>query len=287
MTTSDHLHDIAEYSGEAGCSCAYEKNCYTTPSENNSWHMIRYERALVHAILDDGYFCHVGFIAPRDIPDKCPGDHPVVLPMSYGRMGERLYLHGSPKSRLMRAVKNAGDDGLPVCVTVTHVDALALGRSAFNHSVAYRTAVVHGEAFLVTDPEERKKGLTALVEQFVPGRSRTTRPPNDQELSWTALLGIQIRTATAKVRRVGPNAMQDDLVENRFWAGIVPVRQVYGPPISDPDLRPGVPVPDHVRYLTEIRDGRLGVLRPTRPPSKPGDQSGFSDEDGELAGFPV
>lgn len=129
-----------------------------------------YDRDLVHSILDEGYVCHLGFV--RD-------GAPVVLPTLYGRVGETLYVHGSTGSRPLRMTGQA-DPGLPVCVTVTHVDALILARSAFHHSINYRSVVVHGTAHQVTDPQERRIALDALVDHVVPGRSGDSRPSQRQ-----------------------------------------------------------------------------------------------------------
>lgn len=143
---------------------AYEPTARTTPTRARD--RAAYDHDTVHAILDAGYVCHLGFV--RD-------GSPVVLPTLYGRVGDRLYLHGSSGSRPLRmageAAGEARDPGLEVCVTVTHVDGLVLARSAFHHSVNYRCAVVHGTAHQVTDPEEKKAALDALVDHVVPGRA--------------------------------------------------------------------------------------------------------------------
>jgi nitroimidazol reductase NimA-like FMN-containing flavoprotein (pyridoxamine 5'-phosphate oxidase superfamily) len=233
--------------------CRYPRGRRTTPSPNRSEKLIKYDRTLVHSILDDGYLCHIAFTAPADGGD--PGGWPIVLPTLYGRVGETLYLHGSPTSRLARHLARSEHSRYPVCVAVTHVDALVAGRSAFNHAVSYRSAVVHGEARPVNLPAEKKFGLRALTEQVISGRSKATREPSDHELGWTALVAVEIETATAKIRNGGPNLAQGD-EDSRHWAGIIPVHQVYGPPISTPDLKPGVQVPDHIKYLTEIRNSR-------------------------------
>jgi nitroimidazol reductase NimA-like FMN-containing flavoprotein (pyridoxamine 5'-phosphate oxidase superfamily) len=142
----------------------------------------RYDRATVHAVLDAACVCHLGYV--RD-------GAPVVLPTLYTRVGERLYLHGSTGSRPLRA---AGEDpGLPVCVTVTHVDGFVLARSAFHHSVNYRSAVVHGTAHQVTDEAEARTALDALVNAVIPGRAADCRPPNGRELAATAVLRLDLR----------------------------------------------------------------------------------------------
>ncbi|MFF5785001.1 pyridoxamine 5'-phosphate oxidase family protein [Streptomyces sp. NPDC012693] len=199
-----------------------------------------YDKALVHSILDEAYVCHLGFV--RD-------GAPVVLPTLFGRVGDRLYVHGSTGSRPLRA---AGDGvaapGLPVCLTVTHVDGLVLARSAFHHSLNYRSVVVHGTARQVTDPEELRTALDALVDQVVAGRSADSRPANTKELAATAVLRLDLDEVSAKVRTGGPNDAPEDLALPH-WSGVVPVRGGYGPPVPADDLDPAVGLPD---YLTAL-----------------------------------
>ncbi|MFE9044404.1 pyridoxamine 5'-phosphate oxidase family protein [Streptomyces sp. NPDC012421] len=212
-----------------------------------------YDRALVHAILDEGYVCHLGFI--RD-------GAPVVLPTLYGRIGERLYVHGSTGSRPLRMAAHpkpapapagattspdrAEAPGLPVCLTVTHVDGLVLARSAFHHSLNYRSVVVHGTAHQVTDPEELRTALDALVDQVVPGRAADSRPANAKELAATAVLRLDLEEVSAKVRDAGPNDDAEDLALPH-WAGVVPVAPHTGLPVPSADLDPSIALP---AYLT-------------------------------------
>ncbi|MFF2780250.1 pyridoxamine 5'-phosphate oxidase family protein [Streptomyces sp. NPDC058052] len=208
-----------------------------------------YDRALVHAILDEGYVCHLGFI--RD-------GAPVVLPTLYGRVGERLYVHGSTGSRPLRmagarpaGATGSGDadaPGLPVCVTVTHVDGLVLARSAFHHSLNYRSVVVHGIARQVTDPEELRTALDALVDQVVPGRAADARPANAKELAATAVVRLDLDEVSAKVRAAGPNDDPEDLALPH-WAGVVPVAPRTGSPVPSADLDPAIALPG---YLTAL-----------------------------------
>ncbi|MET9773073.1 pyridoxamine 5'-phosphate oxidase family protein [Streptomyces sp. NPDC006367] len=208
----------------------------TVPTRSS--HRASYDKELVHAILDEGYVCHLGFV--RD-------GAPVVLPTLYGRVGERLYVHGSTGSRPLR-MAGQGDPGLPVCLTVTHVDALVLARSAFHHSVNYRSVVVHGTAYDVTDPEEKRTALDALVDHVVPGRSRDSRPADKKELAATAVLRIDLEEVSAKVRAGGVNDEPEDLALPH-WAGLLPLRKGYGTPVPDPALDAGTEPP---RYLTEL-----------------------------------
>ena len=197
-----------------------------------------YDRELVHAILDEGYVCHLGFV--RD-------GAPVVLPTLYGRVGERLYVHGSTGSRPLRMTGDT-DPGLAVCLTVTHVDGLVLARSAFHHSINYRSVVVHGTAHQVTDPEEKRTALDAIVDHVVPGRSRDSRPANKKELAATAVIRLDLNEVTAKTRTGGVNDEPEDLTLPH-WAGVVPVRREYGAPLAEADLTPGIELPDYLAAL--------------------------------------
>ncbi|MER6675385.1 pyridoxamine 5'-phosphate oxidase family protein [Streptomyces sp. NPDC000983] len=195
-----------------------------------------YDRELVHSILDEAYVCHLGFV--RD-------GAPVVLPTLFGRVGDTLYVHGSTGSRPLRMTGQA-DPGLPVCLTVTHVDALILARSAFHHSINYRSVVVHGVAHQVTDPEEKRMALDALVDHVVPGRSADSRPANGKELAATAVIRLDLNEVSAKLRTGGVNDEPEDLALPH-WAGVVPLRKGYEAPVDDPDLAPDTKVP---AYLT-------------------------------------
>jgi uncharacterized protein len=189
----------------------------------------RYDRDQVHAILDEGLVAHVGLVS---------GDGPVVIPMLYGRDGDRLLLHGSTASRLMRG----GAKGLDMCVTVTLVDGLVLARSAFHHSMNYRSVVVFGQATPVTDLAERRAALDLLVDHIVPGRGADVRPPSDKELRSTLVLALPLDECSVKLRTGPPIDDEEDL--DRFtWAGVVPLTTVPGAPVPDPDLRNDPPVP--------------------------------------------
>lgn len=194
--------------------------------------------AEVRAILDEGFVCHVGLV----------GEHgPVVIPTSYGRVGDRLYLHGSPASRLFRGLKR----GVPVCVTVTLVDALVLARSTYHHSMNYRSVVVFGEAVEVTDPSEKADALAAIVEHIVPGRTADARPATELEVKGTIVLALPIVEASAKVR-TGPPLDEANDLELPVWAGVLPLTTVVGAP------RPDAFVPadlDPPAYVTGYRRG--------------------------------
>ena len=194
-----------------------------------------FDRAAVNAILDEGLVCHVGFAAE---------DQPFVIPTTYAREGERLLIHGSAASRMLRTLA----EGVPVCVTVTLLDGLVLARSAFHHSMNYRSVVVLGTAVEVTDPAAKEAALTAIVEHVVRGRSAQVRPPTALELKATTVLALPIDEASAKVRS-GPPIDDEEDYTLACWAGVLPLTLVPGAPVSDPRLPAGTPAPANVtRY---------------------------------------
>jgi nitroimidazol reductase NimA-like FMN-containing flavoprotein (pyridoxamine 5'-phosphate oxidase superfamily) len=211
---------------------AYPATDRTIPTRSRE--RAAYDRAVVHAILDEGYVCHLGFI--RD-------GAPVVLPTLYARHGERLYVHGSTGSRPLRGARD--DEGLAVCLTVTHVDGLVLARSAFHHSINYRSVVVHGTAHQVTDPAERSLALDAIVEQAVPGRAADSRRADARELAATAVIRLDLLEVSAKIRTGGPNDEPADLTLP-YWTGVVPVARTYGAPVPADDLDPLIPLPGYL-----------------------------------------
>ncbi len=189
------------------------------------------ERAAVstdalYEVLDSGLTCHVGFVYDG---------YPVVIPTAYGRSGERLYLHGSTGSRMLRTLA-AGTD---ICITVTLVDGLVLARSAFHHSVNYRSAVVFGTATPLEEPEEKLAGLRVIVDHLVPSRWAQVRPPTPRELAATSVLTVPLTEASVKVRSGPPKDEAEDYALP-IWAGVVPLRLQAGPPQDDPSLAPGV-----------------------------------------------
>ena len=202
----------------------------------------RYDRATIEAILDEGFVCHVGYVVDTG---------PVVIPTAYARIGDRLYLHGAPANATLR---HASAD-LPVCVTVTLVDGLVMARSAFHHSINYRSVVVYGTGTEVTDVEEKRAALAAVVEHIVPGRGADARPPTVEELRATRVVRVPLDEASAKVRTGGPKDDDEDLALP-VWAGQLPLRMVPSAPVADNDHPVSVAVPD---YLTEY----------TRPSGQP------------------
>ncbi|PYS71349.1 MAG: pyridoxamine 5'-phosphate oxidase family protein [Acidobacteria bacterium] len=190
-----------------------------------------FDHDTVYGILDEGFICHVGFVIDGQ---------PFVIPTGYARVDDKLYIHGSQASRMLRTLAN----GVDACVTVTLVDGLVLARSAFHHSVNYRSVVVFGRARLVDDPEEKNSALFAFSEQVVPGRWDDVRLPNESELKQTTVLCLPLSEASAKVR-TGPPVDDEEDYALPMWAGVVPLRLVAETPISDPRLPDGVEVHEY------------------------------------------
>ena len=193
-----------------------------------------YDKAEVYSILDEGYVCHIGFV---------DGGQPCVIPIGYARAGDRLYIHGSPASRMLRALESGGD----VSVTVTLLDGFVLARSAFHHSMNYRSVVVFAKARLVTDREEKLEALRAYTDHVVPGRWAEVRQPNERELNATKVLALPLDEASAKVR-TGPPIDDEEDYSLPVWAGVVPVRMEVGEPIADARVLPEVAVIDTRRF---------------------------------------
>lgn len=192
----------------------------------------RTSRDDLHTVLDAGLVCHLGLV--RD-------GAPVVLPTGYGRIGDTVYVHGSTGAGYLRIA-----DGAPVCLTVTHLDGIVYARSVFHHSMNYRSAVVHGTARAVTDLTERLDALRAIVEQLSPGSWEHARQPSTRELAATAVLGIDLTEASVKVRTGPPGDTDADIGTGARWAGVLPVRTVFGEPEPCPTLPVGAPAPEHV-----------------------------------------
>ena len=191
-----------------------------------------YERAQIDAILDEALVCHLGFVCD---------EQPYVIPMLHARVGDVVYIHGSTASRLVRTL--AG--GAPCSLTATLLDGLVLARSAFHHSANYRSVTVLGRASLVTSDEERLRALKAFSEHLVPGRWNEVRPPNRQELKATQVLALGLDEASAKVR-TGPPGDDDEDMQLDVWAGVIPLALQAQAPRADPQLAPGIELPQHV-----------------------------------------
>ena len=178
-----------------------------------------YERETVHAILDAALVCHIGFVADG---------RPVVIPTAYARIGETIVFHGASRSRTLLAAAA----GTELCLTVTLLDGLVLARSAFHHSVNYRSVVAFGRATLITDPDEKMAALRAFVERIHPGRWAVARRPTAEELKATAVLELPLDEVSAKVRSGGPIDDEEDYALP-VWAGVIPVEMTAGAPIVD------------------------------------------------------
>lgn len=192
-----------------------------------------YDKAAVHAIIDEARVCHVGIVEEDG--------QPIIIPQLHVRVGEDLYLHGSRGSRLLKYLAS----GKKVCVELTILDGLVLARSAFHHSMNYRSVVLFGTGRTVEDPIEKMRGFEALVEKVMPGRWADTRQPSEAELNGTSLVAISIDLASAKVR-TGPPIDDEKDLNLPVWAGVLPVRESFGPLIPDPQLEDGIEVPEYL-----------------------------------------
>jgi nitroimidazol reductase NimA-like FMN-containing flavoprotein (pyridoxamine 5'-phosphate oxidase superfamily) len=192
-----------------------------------------YDRDVLNRILDEGFICHVGFVVDSQ---------PFVIPTSYGRHEDALYIHGSAASRMLRNVSG----GIPMCVTVTLLDGLVLARSIFNHSMNYRSVVLLGTGTAVEDREEKLAALRLLSDHIVPGRWEEARQPNEKELKATTVIRVPIREFSAKVRQ-GPVVDDEEDYAFPVWAGVLPLKVVTGDPIRDSRVPEGIDVPDYVK----------------------------------------
>ncbi|MGH8260133.1 MAG: pyridoxamine 5'-phosphate oxidase family protein [Steroidobacteraceae bacterium] len=191
-----------------------------------------HDRAIVHAILDEALTCHVGFAVDGQ---------PYVLPTTHARVGDLLYIHGSIASRMLKTLRH----GAPVCVTATLIDGLVLARSAFHHSMNFRSAVILGTATTVEEETEKRRAFEALIDHVVPGRNAHVRGPSSQELKATSVLRLPIEEASAKIR-TGPPIDDEPDYALPFWAGVVPGEWIARAPIADPRLPAGIATPEGV-----------------------------------------
>ena len=197
-----------------------------------------YDRDIVYGILDEGFICHVGFAVDG---------RPFVIPTGYARGGDQLYIHGSQVSRMLRTLA----EGVDVCVTVTLVDGLVLARSAFHHSMNYRSVVIFGRAAIVEQREAKVAALLAFSEHVIPGRWDEVRGPSEQELKATTVLSVPLIEVSAKVR-IGPPLDDEEDYALNVWAGVIPLQIVAGEPISDPRLPKGIEPPTYpLNYTRE------------------------------------
>jgi nitroimidazol reductase NimA-like FMN-containing flavoprotein (pyridoxamine 5'-phosphate oxidase superfamily) len=209
----------------------------------------RFDWETITTVLDDGFVCHFGFVSDG---------HAVVIPTAYGRVGTDLYLHGASANHALRSAAS----GIDVCVTVTLIDGLVLSRSAFHHSMNYRSVVVFGRAIKVEEPDEKRRALLAVVDHVVPGRSAACRAPTDNELRTTLVLRLPITEASAKVR-TGPAVEEPEDLELPYWGGEIPLSVHAGTPVADGQgtgAGAGLDPPVHVsryRRPAAVEDGKL------------------------------
>jgi nitroimidazol reductase NimA-like FMN-containing flavoprotein (pyridoxamine 5'-phosphate oxidase superfamily) len=192
-----------------------------------------HDRRTIDAILDEALISHVGFVHDG---------RPAVIPTLHARVGDEVLIHGSAASRMLRALAT----GIDACLTATLIDGLVLARSAFHHSVNYRSVVLYGTARLVEEPGERERALEAFTERLMPGRWADVRRPTRKELKATTVLRLPIREGSAKIR-TGPPIDDDEDYALAAWAGVVPMQLTRGDPVADPLLRTGIPVPAYAR----------------------------------------
>ncbi|MBP7963442.1 MAG: pyridoxamine 5'-phosphate oxidase family protein [Caldilineaceae bacterium] len=191
-----------------------------------------YDRETVQAIVDASAICHVGFVVEG---------RPFVVPTIHARIGEVVYFHGAPASRMLKTIR----DGASLCITVTHLDGLVLARSAFHHSMNYRSAMLFGIGRLVDDETEKWDALHAITEAVMPGRWEDARQPNPKEMAATLVVAMPIEYASAKVR-TGPPGDDEEDYALPVWAGVLPLALTPQAPIDDPLLSPGIPVPAYI-----------------------------------------
>jgi len=200
----------------------------------------KYDEATIHSILDEVYLAHIGIVEDGQ---------PIVIPVLFARDGNSVLLHGSPASRTLRNAKN---DGIRVCLTVTLVDGFVIARSGFHHSMNYRSVVVFGEAVPIVDESERWNALDLIVESLVPGQGEMVRPMTAKEVKGTMVLRLPLDEASAKIRTGPPGDDAEDYALP-IWAGVIPITEVYGAPIPDPALEHDIPVPAHLENYERPR----------------------------------
>lgn len=195
-----------------------------------------YDRPTIYAILDEALICHVAF---------AQDGQPFVIPQLYARQDDRLLLHGSPNSRLLKHIQS----GEPISIAVTLVDGLVLARSVFEHSVNYRSAVLFGRGVALEDPAEKFEALRILTEHILPGRWEDARQPNPKELAATMVVAVDIESASAKSHSDMPNELSEEDYALPVWAGVLPITQQFQPLQPDPKLATGISVPEYLQKL--------------------------------------
>ena len=197
-----------------------------------------YDRDTINSILDEAFICHVGFVVDGQ---------PYVIPTGFARIDDQLYIHGSAASRMLRNLSR----GIEMCVTVTLIDGLVLARSAFHHSINYRTVVILGKATLVEDTDEKNRALEALTEHIVPNRWADVRWPTELELKATSVLKLPIEEASAKIRTGDPKDDEEDYAMD-VWAGVLPLSLIPGEPIDDARLEQNTAIPSYIKEYRRL-----------------------------------
>ena len=198
-----------------------------------------YDQEQIFSILDEGFICHVGFVVDGQ---------PFVIPTGYARKGNRLFIHGSQASRMLRTLKT----GVEVCITITLIDGLVLARSAFHHSMNYRSVVVFGRAEIVEERSAKTEALLAFSEHVLPGRWNDVREPTEEELAATTVLSVSLEEASAKIR-TGPPLDDEEDYSLPVWAGVIPLSLVAGDPEPDPRLNEGIQTPNYAQGYKRVR----------------------------------
>jgi uncharacterized protein len=193
-----------------------------------------YDSSAIYSILDEGLICHVGFVVDGQ---------PFVIPTAYGRIEDKIYIHGSPMSRMLRSLQQ----GIDVCITVTLLDGLVLARSAFHHSMNYRSVVIFGTAVAIESTSEKMAALKAFTNHVLSDRWSDVRPTTDKEVAGTWVLALSLSEASAKIR-TGPPVDDEEDYALPIWAGEIPLRIVADRPIDDPKLSPGIQCPNSAQH---------------------------------------
>ncbi|MCP4120531.1 MAG: pyridoxamine 5'-phosphate oxidase family protein [Bacteroidetes bacterium] len=196
-----------------------------------------YDKETIYSVLDEGYLCHVGFMHEG---------YPVVIPTMFGREGNKIYIHGSSASRMMKDLER----GIDVCITITNVHGIVLARSAYHHSMNYGSVVLFGKAMAITETDRKVHALKVISDHLILGRWDDVRPPSELELKATMVLEMEIDEASAKIRTGDPGEEKEDYTLN-CWAGILPLNKGFGAPIADSLLRDDIPIPDYIKQLVQ------------------------------------
>ncbi|KAA3660801.1 MAG: pyridoxamine 5'-phosphate oxidase family protein [Chloroflexi bacterium] len=200
----------------------------------------QYDKETIYAIVDDALICHVGFVE---------NGRPFVIPTIHARQGDNILLHGATTSRMLKQIARGSD----ICITVTHLDGLVLARSVFHHSMNYRSAVLFGKGYLIEDADAKMEALKVFTEKLIPGRWANARIPNAKETKATHIVSVPIESASAKIREGGPGDDDEDYALD-VWAGILPMRTVFGGLEADDKLKEGVPLPAYLEDYAKSRE---------------------------------